>query len=67
MSFFKKLKSRLTRSSSKLEQGLEDIVAENAASEDEVAQTPEPSAPATPAETSPEAAPQTRAEPPPEL
>ncbi|QPZ90475.1 signal recognition particle-docking protein FtsY [Thioclava electrotropha] len=66
MSFFKKLKSRLTRSSSKLEQGLEDIVAENAASEDEVAETPEPFAPAMPAETSPEAAPQTRAEPAPE-
>ncbi|OWY10985.1 signal recognition particle-docking protein FtsY [Thioclava sp. F42-5] len=66
MSFFKKLKSRLTRSSSKLEQGLEDIVAENASSEDEVAETPEPSAPATPAETSPEAAPRSRAEPEPE-
>ncbi|KFE33782.1 signal recognition particle-docking protein FtsY [Thioclava atlantica] len=34
MSFFKKLKSRLTRSSSKLEQGLEEIVAENAAREE---------------------------------
>ncbi|OWY18010.1 signal recognition particle-docking protein FtsY [Thioclava sp. JM3] len=58
MSFFKKLKSRLTRSSSKLEQGLEDIVAENASSEDEVAETPETSAAETPAE----APPKTRAE-----
>ncbi|KEO52993.1 signal recognition particle-docking protein FtsY [Thioclava pacifica] len=47
MSFFKKLKSRLTRSSSKLEQGLEDIVAENAAPEDE-AETPEAELPAAP-------------------
>ncbi|MBD3804379.1 signal recognition particle-docking protein FtsY [Thioclava sp. L04-15] len=54
MSFFKKLKSRLTRSSSKLEQGLEDIVAENAAPEDEV-ETPE----APPAEAAPPAAPET--------
>ncbi|MBC7147485.1 MAG: signal recognition particle-docking protein FtsY [Thioclava marina] len=54
MSFFKKLKSRLTRSSSKLEQGLEDIVAENAAPEDEV-ETPE----APPAEVALPAAPET--------
>ncbi|TMV94759.1 signal recognition particle-docking protein FtsY [Thioclava sp. BHET1] len=53
MSFFNKLKSRLTRSSSKLEKGLEDIVAENAA-EPEASETPEP-------EAAPE--PQTRSEP----
>ena len=43
MSFFNKLKSRLTRSSSKLEKGLEDIVAENAA-EPEASEAPEPEA-----------------------
>jgi len=44
MSFFKKLKTRLTRSSSKLEEGLEEIVAENSV-EDEAASdisAPEP-------------------------
>jgi len=44
MSFFKKLKSRLTRSSSQLEQGLEDIVAENAAEEEATASPSDPEA-----------------------
>ncbi|MCT2540173.1 signal recognition particle-docking protein FtsY [Sedimentimonas flavescens] len=43
MSFFQKLKSRLTRSSSKLEEGLEAIVAE----------APEPAAPEAPAPAAP--------------
>ncbi|MFC5739610.1 signal recognition particle-docking protein FtsY [Sinirhodobacter huangdaonensis] len=44
MSFFSKLKSRLTRSSSRLEEGLEAIVAETA--ETEAPETPAPEAPA---------------------
>ncbi|MFD2174175.1 signal recognition particle-docking protein FtsY [Rhodobacter lacus] len=48
MSFFNKLKSRLTRSSSKLEEGLDALVAEAPAAPDD-AITPEAEAPAAPA------------------
>lgn len=46
MSFFSKLKSRLTRSSSRLEEGLEAIVAETAETEAPEAPAPAPAAPA---------------------
>ncbi len=63
MSFFKKLKSRLTRSSSKLEEGLDAIVAE-APAEDDVAETlPEPEPEVT---SAPEPAPEPTPEPEPE-
>ena len=63
MSFFKKLKSRLTRSSSKLEEGLDAIVAE-APAEDDVAETlPEPVPEVT---SAPEPAPEPTPEPEPE-
>ncbi|PWJ21021.1 signal recognition particle-docking protein FtsY [Jannaschia seohaensis] len=51
MSFFKKLKDRLTRSSSKLEQGLETIVEEGAEA------APEPAAPPAAPEPAPQPAP----------
>ncbi|SFJ80435.1 signal recognition particle-docking protein FtsY [Jannaschia pohangensis] len=55
MSFFKKLKDRLTRSSSKLEQGLDAIVEDGpaAASEPEPAPEPDPTPPPKPAAAMP--------------
>ncbi|MCL7464379.1 signal recognition particle-docking protein FtsY [Phaeovulum sp. NW3] len=60
MSFFQKLKSRLTKSSAKLEEGLDAIVAEAPAQDVTVPETPEPEAtPSTP----PTPGPATAAEP----
>jgi fused signal recognition particle receptor len=42
MSFFKKLKDRMFKSSSKLDEGLEAIVADGGMAEPEIPQTPEP-------------------------
>jgi len=65
MSFFSKLRDRLTRSSSKLEAGLEAIVEEGGVTEEEVAQDAEESGAAEP-EAAPEPEPQPAPEPQPE-
>lgn len=59
MSFFQKLKARLTKSSSKLEEGLEDIVAEAPAPEEAAPEPSEPEAvaPEAPAPAMPVATP----------
>ena len=56
MSFFSKLRDRLTRSSSKIGEGLDDIVAEGGSAQD-VAPTPEPAPPTTPVADTPSSAP----------
>ena len=51
MAFFSKLKERLFKSSSKLDEGLEAIVDEGGAAEPEVAQTPTPDSAPAPADS----------------
>ena len=69
MSFFKKLKDRLTRSSSKLEEGLEAIVEEGGVEEEEAVaaaepeETPEPTPEPEPVPQEPEPAPEPEPEP----
>jgi len=48
MSFFSKLRDRLTRSSSKIDEGLNDIVAEGGTTAEEEVTRPAPAAPAAP-------------------
>ncbi|MEC7764316.1 MAG: signal recognition particle-docking protein FtsY [Pseudomonadota bacterium] len=67
MSFFSKLKDRLTKSSSKLEQGLEAIVEDGGVEEEAAAAEPEPAPKPTPAPApSPDTTPAPLPEPTPE-
>ncbi len=67
MSFFKKLKDRMLRSSSKIDEGLDAIIEEgasdDAATEGDIAPAPEPTPTPAPPEPGPETAPEPAPEP----